>query len=302
MAPVDSGTTGRHGSQGARDVAPTSSPLAVLMAGGSETRQVERSGWYRAVALDFPVLASTVHPMSSGRSVFTTEAEMAPHLRPHIRALTGTPVSWFTEVPAVNGIPDVTLVRFSPGELQRRARDGLTMPDDFTVIRAALGLNDATEGLTVRSLAAETRLSDSVLRRKALPALVDAGWAERDGSTWSMIRRYSDPASLVVTVELKLHDWKKALAQALQARIGADFAWVVLDARTTSAVAGVAHFDRRSVGLAMLDRCALSIVHPPRRADTDPARRAVLAERLLKMRSQGIEVGPERHVFGRILT
>lgn len=241
--------------------------------------------------------------MAPPSTPFLTEAEMAPYLRPHIKALTGTPVSWFAEVPAVNGIPDVTLVRFHPNELRRRARHGCTMPDDLAVVRTALGLSGVSGGLTVRELAHLTRLSEGVLRRKALPALADHGWVRERDAAWTMTRRYADPAALVVTVELKLRDWKKALAQALQARIGADFAWVVLDdVRASGAAEGVEHFDRRAIGLATLDRQSLVVIHQPRQVGVDPARRAVLAERLLKMRSEGIEVGPERHVFGRILS
>lgn len=226
---------------------------------------------------------------------------MSPHLRPHIRALTGTPVHWFTEVPAVNGIPDVALVRFNQAELRRRRRHELVMPSDVACIRAALALADQPE-MTVSSLADATGLSAGLLTRRVLPTLRDAGWIIRTDRTWRVEQRYADPALLLVTIELKLRDWKKALGQALQARVGSDLSWVVLDQRPTRALDNLAHFEVRGVGLALLGRGELQIIHAPRQLGYDPARRAVLAERLLAMRAAGVEVGPERQVFGRILT
>lgn len=242
------------------------------------------------------------HLMSTARDPFTTEAEMGPHLRPHVRTLAGTPVLWFAEVPAVNGIPDMSLVRFDAVETRRRNRHGLTMPDDLSIVRTALLLSERPAGLGVDELARSTRLSQRLLKRRVLPTLSEHGWVTSNDGVWRMTRRYSDPAALLVTIELKLRDWRKALTQALHASVGADAAWVVLDSRSTSATDQVRHFQVRGVGLALLDRQNLEIVHPARPANCDPARRAVLAERLLRMKDAGVRVGPERHVFGRILT
>lgn len=235
-------------------------------------------------------------------TLFSSEAEMAPYLRPHIRSLAGTPVQWFTEVPAVNGIPDVILARFDPTEVRRRARHGLRMPDDNSVVRAALTLTDHADGLTVTDLARVSRISTGLLKRRVLPTLAEHGWVDASQGVWRMARRYSDPAALLITVELKLRDWRRALTQALHQTTGSDASWVVLDASTNRALEHRRHFEIRGVGLALLDPAGLESVEPARPADYDPARRAVLAERVLAMRNAGVEVGPERHVFGRILT
>ena len=231
---------------------------------------------------------------------FATEAEMTPFLRRHVRGLAGAPVRWFAEVPAVNGIPDIALVRFDPTETRRRRRHGLTMTDDLCCIRTALALADHSQ-LTVAQIAAKTGVSRAVLTGRVLPTLQETGWVDRQGDGWTATVRYADPAHLLVSVELKLRDWKRALGQGLQATTGSDMSWVVLDQRSTAAVDNLKHFAVRNVGLALLGRDRLQIVLSPRQSNYDPARRAVYGERLYAMRDAGLEVGPARHVFGRVL-
>jgi hypothetical protein len=247
--------------------------------------------------------ADTVDPMTRARMPFRTEAAMAPHLKPHVKALTGDPVSWFTEVPAANGIPDVVLVRFDRSETRRRNRHGLVMPDDLGCVRTVLALTDSDpSGATAREIAAMTGLSVDVVRRRALPRLADAGWIVRTGQAWAPTQPYADPAQFLVTIELKLRDWRGALAQALQARASSDMSWVILGHPTTKALEQLKHFEIRGIGLGLLDCEDLRIVQTPRQAGCDPARRALLAERLLAMRAAGTSAGPGRHVFGRVLT
>ena len=144
-----------------------------------------------------------------GGRPFATEAEMAPHLGRHTRGLAGAPVRCFAEVPAANGIPDIALVRFDPAETRRRRRHGLTMTDDLSCVSAALALADHSQ-MTVTRLSATTGLSRSVLSGRVLPTLQEAGWVDRDGAGWTAIVRYKDPVHLLVSVELKLRDWKRA--------------------------------------------------------------------------------------------
>jgi hypothetical protein len=84
--------------------------------------------------------------------------------------------------------------------------------------------------------------------------------------TFEVIREYSPFADLIISIEAKLKDWKKALVQARRYNRFSDFAFVLLDgSKAASAIQNINTFKSFNIGLISLTEDQLRFHHIPSR-------------------------------------
>ncbi|MEU3112879.1 hypothetical protein ABZ652_02220 [Micromonospora chalcea] len=243
---------------------------------------------------------------------------MAAVLLPKIRRLLGRrvgSVDVFYEVPAVRSIPDIVVAEFDEDEWGRRQAAIVEQPDVMTL----LAFQEMTERLgdevSARALATALGVSPGHLAGSTLLRLTEKGFTKpASRGRWRLVTPYRIPVKTLVTIELKLRDWSGALRQASMHGQGADLSWVVLDGARFDTAGSAAEtalpvFAEKRVGLSTLTREGVLKV-ASRAPSGGPysyspfmasAARALLAERLLELRLEGRNSGPEWPVFGRAL-
>lgn len=237
---------------------------------------------------------------------FRYESEMIPALRAALPELAfghrfRSDVEVFTEVPAVHGRPDVVGVRFDASALHTRVLAGVVPLSGDAEVRAIHALGST--GAEVGEIAARIGMSRDYVRRAVVPLLSDLGWIVRDAER--IVRRPEAQwaGRRVVTVEAKLKDWRRALAQARRQKHSADVAYIALDARSAARLAphaqqiaeggiGVLAVHPESGRVEILARPAVSSRH------ATAVGRALLAERALDMMNRGTREGQISPVFG----
>lgn len=237
---------------------------------------------------------------------FRYESEMVPALRSALPGLAfghryRHVVEVFTEVPAVHGRPDVVGVRFDADALHRRAMAGIVPLSSDAEVRAVHALG--TRGAEIGEIAARIGMTRDYVRRAVVPLLSDLGWVVRDANQVTRRAEAKWAARRVVTVEAKLKDWQRALAQARRQRHSADVAYIALDGRSSARVAvhaqqiadggiGVLSVDPETQQVSVLARPAASS------GRGTAVGRALLAERALDMMNRGTREGQISPVFG----
>lgn len=237
---------------------------------------------------------------------FRYESEMIPALRAALPGLAfghrfRADVEIFTEVPAVHGRPDVVGVRFDTRVLRVRMLAGVLALSGDAEVRAVQALG--SRGAEIGEIAARIGMSRDYVRRSVVPLLSDLGWIVRDADR--IVRRPEAQwaGRRVVTVEAKLKDWRRALAQARRQKHSADAAYIALDALSSARVAphtrqiaeggiGVLTVHPESGRVQLLARPSLSSGH------ATAVGRALLAERALEMMNRGTREGQISPVFG----
>jgi len=237
---------------------------------------------------------------------FAAEADMLGLIAAAVQDLAGPGAVAVFEVQSAAGIPDVVATVFDRNVIEDRAECGfVTDVGGLGVLLALSDARDACRDLDVRQVAAAAGLTPSYVRSRVLPGLGARGLALMTApGRWTAVGRYRSPARTLVTVEAKLSDWRRGLGQAARHAVGADEAWLVLDAACTrSAVSQADWFRAAGVGLAGLGiDGALRRLLPPTGASVLRARRELLAERLAELYCSGAVSGPVGRVFGRELT
>jgi hypothetical protein len=209
------------------------------------------------------------------------------------------------EVQSAAGVPDVIATVLDRDVIEGRA--GIGFVTEAASMAALLALSDALaarRALDARQVALAAGVTAAYVRSRVLPGLAARGLAVMTApGKWTAAARYRSPASRLVTIEAKLRDWRKGLGQAARHAVGADAAWLVLDAAfTRSAESRADWFRATGVGLAGLDPDGtLRTLLEPSAADVLPARRELLAERLAAFYCSGAVSGPVGRVFGRDL-
>lgn len=200
------------------------------------------------------------------------------------------------------GTPDVVFLEFDAAELRRR--DDLALPPVRNYHEVAVLLALGHGPLTARQLAEHAGITAAYLLRAILPALLEHGWIERDGRTWSSPQPLRPLAKWIVAIEAKRRDWRRALEQAHRYRRFANRAVAVLDASVNlTAARKEAEADGR-IGLASLDpeRQKLEAIVLPKWHRPSNALEFVWAgEQAYLMRRAGAVSGPVLPVFGRML-
>ena len=240
---------------------------------------------------------------------FRYEADMVGPLRDALPRLAfrhepQSPVQVFTEVPAIQGIPDLVGVRFIEKNIDLRQRAGVLPLSSEIEVRTIMALG--YEVLDASELAYRTQTSRTYMRRAVLPLLGDLGWIQLRSEN-QVCRR---PEALwvgrrVVTVEAKLKNWQTALAQARRQRYSADAAYIALDAASVGPVGNyLGAIASSGVGVIAVDsktRLAQVLVRPERQDFCSfGAGKILLAERCLDMLIRGTKEGQIYPVFGEL--
>ncbi|WP_157874004.1 BadM/Rrf2 family transcriptional regulator [Kineococcus radiotolerans] len=206
------------------------------------------------------------------------------------------------EVPCTAGIPDVVLLDLDHGAVAARAGKAPLMGSVDVRILLALQVRSG-QPLSTPELADAAMVSAAHLRRGVLPRLVDGGHLEAVGDRWQATYTWRSLARKIVTVEAKLRDWRRGLAQASRHTAVADEAWLVLDAHTSQAARSHSDwFEAYDVGLASLSVAGdLTALRSPRVNRARQPDRELLVERAVSLHLQGCVSGPVPRVFGEVL-
>jgi DNA-binding transcriptional ArsR family regulator len=210
------------------------------------------------------------------------------------------------EVPITGGVPDVVAVVLDTTVLSEQPQRGFIT--DPTSIATLLFLSDAlTSGrsVDVKIIASAVGISPRRASSAVLPGLAERGLVHTSKrGKWEATKVYRSPAHRIITVEAKLRDWRRGLAQAARHAVSADASWLVLDAaHIKPARAASSLFRSVGVGLASLDDLGnfCQLVSPVGEF-TLRLRRELLAQRAASLYYSGANSGPVGHVFGRTLT
>jgi hypothetical protein len=114
--------------------------------------------------------------------------------------------------------------------------------------------------VTLQAFCHDHKLSKTT-GRKCLNDYTRAGFLEKIAfSTFKVTRQYQPPTDIVVSVEAKLRDWKRAIEQAKRYQRFSDFSFVLLDkAGSKQAVKNMNLFREQNIGLLTLDDSNLEV-------------------------------------------
>jgi hypothetical protein len=247
--------------------------------------------------------ATAAPPMTSGTARFERENDMIrPLFRSAWRFTPGRTWLTFEEVPAVSGVVDVVRIRPRNAVLMAREAATVSPVTDYAGLRVLLR-NECS--FTARDVAEDLGLALPRVSQTILPMLESRGWVSRESrSQWAQTMPYVIPATRVATVELKLHDWRKALWQAMRHATYADASWAALDAvRSRPALEARKAFAHVGVGVLLVDaaaavRDAVAVAIQAHGNPTDLAARALVVENCIQLKLQGLTRGPDGTRFG----
>lgn len=242
-------------------------------------------------------------------SSFRYEADLVASLRDALPRLAfrheaRSPVQVFTEVPAVQGVPDLAGVRFIEQNIALRHQADVRPLSSDVEVRTVMALGH--DVLDVAELAYRTQTSRTYMRRAILPLLRDLGWVVLEAD--NLIYRRPEAVWVgrrVVTVEAKLKNWQAALSQARRQKHSADAAFIALDATKAGPVGQyLDEIARSGIGVISVDRksCLSSVLVRPERQHSSHLEvgKNLLAERCLDMLQRGTKEGKIYPVFGEI--
>lgn len=252
----------------------------------------------------------SVADLSPAHRRFRYEADMLAPLAVGAKQLIGRHSNIVFEVPAAAGIPDLVVASLDyPALLERVDRvdgDFLTNPTELAVVLHLSGLlGRHAGGATSAQLANAVGITRRHLSSTMLPNLLERRHVRSDGELWYVDAPYRSLVTRLLTIEAKLHDWKKGLAQAARQVPGSDEAWLILDhARHDAAARRLDLFELYQVALATVDYDGeLRVLQRPTGTTARPlsARRELLAERVASLIARGSVSGPVPAVFGTVL-
>lgn len=210
-------------------------------------------------------------------------------------------VEVFSEVPAVQGVPDLAAVRFDWEAVARRQRAGVRPLATETEVRAVAALQQGV--LTTFDLASRLRMTHDYVRRAVVPLLVQQGWAFTDENEVGLRSEAVWVPRRVVTVEAKLRDWQRAITQARRQLRSADAAYIALDSMACRNIEGdLGRISASGVGVISVkaETGACRVLARPRKISTRATfnGRMLVAERCLEMWTRGEREGQIHPVFG----
>lgn len=237
-------------------------------------------------------------PAAEADDRFRLEADMLAPLAVQSDQLLPDAVVFF-EVACTAGVPDLVLLDIDADAVASRVdTTTLAEPIDVRVILAVQ--RSQLQPMTIADLSKVTRVSTAHLRRTVLPRLADGGHIASAGDGWRSLYRWQSLARRVVTIEAKLRDWRRGLAQATRHTAVADEAWLVLDSKAArSALSHASWFATYGVGLAALSvHGELTTLLRPGVNRSRAPDRELLVERAIDLRRNGSTSGPVPRVFG----
>lgn len=243
----------------------------------------------------------------SATTAFASEVDMLMPLAQACPALMqqrlhGGRWSALFEVPVGDGVADLCAVRFSPQHAHHRS--GRPAIRHWTDILAFAVIQHSDPAIDIADLSMAVSMSVPGLRRGPLARLT-----ESDHVRWINARqlapcwRYTIPITGVATVEAKLSDWRRGLAQARRHTVFADASYIALPPRPAALAAGAELVAASQVGVLSVEptgRMQMLIEAPaPPRPREWALRRMYAAEQLWAIYSTGAASGPVAPVFGK---
>jgi hypothetical protein len=148
---------------------------------------------------------------------FAVEADMLGLIAAAVREFAGPGAVAVFEVQSAAGVPDVVATVFNQDVIAARMGTGfVTEPASLS---ALLALSDALNrrlALDGRQVAAAAGITASYARSRVLPGLASRGLAVRTAAgRWTAASPYRSPASMLVTIEAKLRDWRRGCSRGV---------------------------------------------------------------------------------------
>jgi hypothetical protein len=135
--------------------------------------------------------------------------------------------SFIRELDTPHGRPDVVLFDTRPSSRWSIMAAILNSPSTTAFALVFFTLKEATLPVDIQSLCTRTGLSRSYLM-SAVRALLNEGLVVEKNNGFALSRKARIPNTNIVSIEFKLHDWKKALQQAVRHLAFADQAYVIM--------------------------------------------------------------------------
>lgn len=223
---------------------------------------------------------AVVDPARTAAGVrYTAEVQLAEPVRAWLNAQDGV-VALGDEVDAGRGVADLVAGFSSDARLPTRST--------FSNPLALSVLDKAQELIAEPQLRAWAPHGWRSLERQVVEPLIAGGHLEVFYSPMDSTPSYratlnaTDPFSSLVAVELKLKDWRRAVAQAGRYRLFAERSFVAMPATVMSAKLET-EARRNRVGLLAIDSAAgvEVVLEAPESGPLQPARRRWAAEQLL---------------------
>lgn len=180
---------------------------------------------------------------------YESEAKMVDKVAPELADSFGNEQSKsYREFSYGGGYTDFVVARISPSYYNRRVYD-LSLPEPITQrdrLKAFTKIH-SRDGITWNYFL-ESLGGDKL--KGALEWLIDTGFVQEVGNKLQSARNLRRHVTTGYAFEFKLHDWKRALQQAFQAKSYANFQYVVMDESSISpALDNKDMFEKYNVGL-----------------------------------------------------
>lgn len=156
------------------------------------------------------------------------------------------------EMPTASSIADLAVARFDRGATASRqvsAPHAITLPLRIRTLDAV-----ANRRITrIDTLALRMGSNPQALMRSTLKPLMRDGWIDYSEGRVAMNRPWVPLCEELMTVEMKLNDWRGAIEQARSQAMSANRVWVVLPEKSDRTINNaLPDFKSRGIGLAML--------------------------------------------------
>lgn len=217
--------------------------------------------------------------------MFSSEASMLPCLADYLaQSKKYSSASWIllSQHQADSRIPDLVLARIDSAALDDRIEKGLTRAlrrSEVAVVRALRTDRSTTADTAARKACLATGSAEKILRN-----LESEGYVSRARSGYVRASGLRPIVSYYVSVEAKISDWRRALAQAAAHATFASECYVAFDARYSSRFTRAQrYYETTGVGLLCLDERTggCRTILRSERHRTDRLSRALADERLL---------------------
>lgn len=159
------------------------------------------------------------------------------------------------------GVADVVLGTMKPALSRSRKREAVN--PNWIIPLATLRRG---ERFTVNDFCGNQGLSKPTAR-KYLNEYESAGFLKKvEASTYKVVKEYKPVTDLVISIEAKLRDWRRALVQAQRYKRFSDLVFVLLDgAQSAPAIKNIEYFWDKNIGLLSLADGDLKLHFVPER-------------------------------------
>jgi len=169
-----------------------------------------------------------------------------------------SPDSWTAaSVPLGAGIPDLVVVSYNP-QVLALATVELSDAQILAYLRAV-------GKVRIETIARKVRTSEKKLRPR-LTYLIEASAIENSSNTFSLSPAWRHILPEIITIEVKVSKWQRAVEQAARNRIFAHLSYVALPAKIAQRIRTQASLGNLGIGLiSVSEDGAASVIKKPRR-------------------------------------